>query len=331
MSYCHIFLETILGVSGMKKKVIVWGTGKNYEMQKRYIEDEFQIVGYIDKKMSESIKVENLSMYEFDYIYISTSKYETEIRGQLKNVGIDDERIVTIRDMYWKTVPNSEIRDKWIEEKLKNISDGKIILDAGAGEQPYKKFCSHLKYISQDFGEYDDSEKKEALQMQEWNSKSVDILSDIIDIPLENESVDIILCTEVIEHLKNPILAIKEFSRLLKLGGQLLLTAPNCSLTHMAPYYFYNGFSRYWYKENLKDFGFEIEELTEYGNYFSWIKQELLRTEEIMERYVGSVRGEGTCILNAGIKFFDELAKLDKGSSELLCLGRLVVAKKVLK
>lgn len=275
----------------MKREIIIWGTGRNYELQKQFIEEEFEVIGYIDKKKPGSIKVEDISKYKFDYIYISTAKYELEIREQLKNMGINDERIVSRRDMYWEMVPNLELRDKWVEEKLRKIPEGKIILDAGAGEQPYKKLCSHLKYISQDFGEYDTSENKEALQMQEWNSRTVDILSDIINIPLEDESVDVILCTEVIEHIKNPVLAIKEFSRLLKPDGQLLLTAPNCSLTHMAPYYFCNGFSRYWYEENLKDFGFEIEELTEYGNYFSWIKQELLRTEEIINRYVGNVRG----------------------------------------
>lgn len=311
----------------MKKRVIVWGIGKDYEMQKRFIEEEFQIIGYIDRKKPGTIKVEEVSKYKFDYIYISTAKYELEIREQLKNMEINDEKILTRRDMYWERVPNSEVRDKWIEEKLKKIPDGKIILDAGAGEQPYKKFCSHLKYISQDFGEYDDSEKKEGIQMQEWNSRSVDILSDIIDIPLEDHSVDVILCTEVFEHIKNPILAIKEFARLLKPNGQLLLTAPNCSLTHMAPYYFCNGFSRYWYKENLKDFGFEIEEITEYGNFFSWMKQELLRTGEVINRYVGSERGDIN-VLNEGIRFFDELAKVDKNSSELLCLGRMVAAKK---
>lgn len=313
----------------MKRKIIIWGTGRNYELQKQFIEEEFEVIGYIDKKKPGSIKVDDISKYKFDYIYISTAKYELEIREQLKNMGINDERIVSRRDMYWEMVPNLELRDKWVEEKLRKIPEGKIILDAGAGEQPYKKLCSHLKYISQDFGEYDTSENKEALQMQEWNSRTVDILSDIINIPLEDESVDVILCTEVIEHIKNPVLAIKEFSRLLKPDGQLLLTAPNCSLTHMAPYYFCNGFSRYWYEENLKDFGFEIEELTEYGNYFSWIKQELLRTEEIINRYVGNVRGGGTSVLNAGIRFFDELSKLDKGSSELLCLGRMVVAKRI--
>ncbi len=93
-------------------------------------------------------------------------------------------------------------------------------------------------------------------------------MCDIIDIPLEDESVDIILCSEVFEHLKNPILAIKESSRLLKKGGRLLLTTPFCCLNHMAPYFYYNGFSEYWYKEYLNEYGFEIKEIIRNGNFF---------------------------------------------------------------
>ena len=37
------------------------------------------------------------------------------------------------------------------------------------------------------------------------------------------ESFDVILCTEVFEHLKNPVLALKEFNRILKHSGSLSL------------------------------------------------------------------------------------------------------------
>lgn len=49
---------------------------------------------------------------------------------------------------------NYEVRDKWVINKLNKISKGKILLDAGAGEQKYKPYCAHLKYIAQDFGQY---------------------------------------------------------------------------------------------------------------------------------------------------------------------------------
>lgn len=46
---------------------------------------------------------------------------------------------------------NEERRNEWIEKQLKSIPDGLRILDAGAGELRWKKFCSHLEYVSQDF------------------------------------------------------------------------------------------------------------------------------------------------------------------------------------
>lgn len=47
------------------------------------------------------------------------------------------------------------------------------------------------------------------------------------DIPKENESVDSIISMETLEHLENPALAIKEFSRVLRPGGILLGSVPS--------------------------------------------------------------------------------------------------------
>jgi len=44
---------------------------------------------------------------------------------------------------------------------------------------------------------------------------------------LENESFDLILCCEVIEHLENPRALFRELFRLLKPGGILIVTTPN--------------------------------------------------------------------------------------------------------
>ena len=50
---------------------------------------------------------------------------------------------------------NSDFREEWLKNALSEIPEGLKILDAGAGESQYKKFCDHLEYISQDFAEYD--------------------------------------------------------------------------------------------------------------------------------------------------------------------------------
>ena len=35
------------------------------------------------------------------------------------------------------------------------IPEGARILDAGAGERSYERYCGHLMYVAQDFAQYD--------------------------------------------------------------------------------------------------------------------------------------------------------------------------------
>lgn len=100
----------------------------------------------------------------------------------------------------------------------------------------------------------------------------------------------------------------------------------------MAPYYFYNGFNAFWYKENLKGYNFEIVEFTRYGNYFEYLGQELYRLNEICKRYTDYdiSLDEESSIINV-IKLLPKLSQADKGSSELLCFGTMVGARKILE
>lgn len=224
---------------------------------------------------------------------------------------------------------NEKTRVDWIEKTLKNIPIGSRILDAGAGEQQYKKFCTHLDYVSQDFAEYKPENLPEGLQMDSWNYGALDIISDIAKIPEEDKSFDVIMCTEVFEHIVNPREALDEFERLLKPNGMLIITAPFCSLTHFAPYHFYTGFSRYFYEEELNKRNFEILEITPNGNYFEYIAQELNRLNSISNKYCGEELSNNVKSaiyeINAQLQ---ELSNTDNGSSELLCFGLHVLAKK---
>jgi len=54
------------------------------------------------------------------------------------------------------------------------------------------------------------------------------IQADLNDpVPLPEHSFDVIICMETIAHLENPRFIFREFSRLLRPGGTLLLTMPN--------------------------------------------------------------------------------------------------------
>lgn len=183
---------------------------------------------------------------------------------------------------------NEKDRLFWVGNKLRFIPAGKRILDAGAGSGIFKEFCSHLDYVSQDFGEYKGDWVGDGLPEKSFQKHQWDIVSDIIKIPEPNASFDAILCTEVFEHIPDPISAIKEFSRLLRMGGQLIITAPFISGAHMTPFHYFSGFNKYFFKYHLENNGFIIEEITPNGNFFVLLAQELRRLPLMTKTYTQS-------------------------------------------
>lgn len=182
-------------------------------------------------------------------------------------------------------LPQSDkLREYWVASKLSEIKKDSAVLDAGAGECYYEKYCKHLKYTSQDFGKYDGKGDEKGIQTGTRDSSKIDIVSDITEIPVKAESFDAILCVEVFEHIPRPLDALSELSRVMKKGGVLILTAPFSSLTHYSPYYFYSGFAKNFYKDNLPRHGFEIREIYSYGNYFDGLSLELARTPLVIFR-----------------------------------------------
>jgi ubiquinone/menaquinone biosynthesis C-methylase UbiE len=224
---------------------------------------------------------------------------------------------------------NESNRINWLENTLSTIEPGKSILDAGAGEQQFKRFCSHLKYVSQDFAQYKPQEVNLGLQMTKWDYGTLDIVSDIASIPVEAESFDAVMCTEVFEHIINPREALREFARVLKKDGKLIITAPFCSLTHFAPYHFYTGFSKYFYETALIENGFEIIELRPNGNYFEFLAQEVNRVPDIASKYSNQkLQKKQINAINEMNKMLQQFSDKDTNSSELLCFGYHLVAVK---
>ena len=233
-------------------------------------------------------------------------------------------------------------RIDWTKQVLAGLEPGAKVLDAGAGECKNRAFCPQVHYISQDFCQYEIVEDRfwtpgDGKKGERWDTSRIDIVSDITDIPVENGSFDAIICTEVFEHLFNPMEAVKEFSRIIREGGQLIITAPaNCG-THMAPYFYYNGFSEYWYREVLDKNDFEIIEIKENGNYFDVLKERVLSTRvvtkeynnfklNILERLCGLIEG---MLLN---RLSNKAKKIEKyqggGSEKFICSEYMIIAYK---
>jgi ubiquinone/menaquinone biosynthesis C-methylase UbiE len=223
---------------------------------------------------------------------------------------------------------NEANRVAWIEATLKKIPKGSSILDAGAGECQFKKFCTHLTYTSQDFAQYT-GEGTVGMQTGTWDNSKLDIVSDITNIPRPDASFDAIMCTEVLEHVPDPVAAITELNRLLKPGGYLLITAPFTSLTHFAPYHFASGLNRFFYEHHLGKMGYHFLDLSLNGNYFEVLAQELRRVNTVAKKYSATrltllERIHRYLFLNT----LRRLSISDKGSSELFAFGVHVFAQK---
>lgn len=163
-------------------------------------------------------------------------------------------------------------RDKFVKDFAdKHDKPGIRIIDCGAGDAPYREYFMKSEYYTQDAVPL----KAEQLRDREGYTQ-IDYVSDILNIPVVSESYDIVICTEVLEHVPDPVGALKELSRILKKGGHLLLTAPLGSGLHQEPFHFYGGFTKYWYEDNLKD-QFQNLEITPNGSTFDHLSQECLR------------------------------------------------------
>jgi len=109
--------------------------------------------------------------------------------------------------MKYGSIAAAIIRKKLICNSLKKVrSRSGVLLDLGCGERPYKK----------EYGLY----VKESVGIDvPWSLHEkcdIDIFGNAEMLPFKNESFDIILCTSVLEHVKNPFKALQEASRVLK-------------------------------------------------------------------------------------------------------------------
>src|ERR1700687_4198323 len=64
---------------------------------------------------------------------------------------------------------------------------------------------------------------------------SVDVVGDARHMPFSDASMDVVLITQVLEHIPEPIAVIGEIRRVLKPGGTLLLSVPSIFPQHGSP------------------------------------------------------------------------------------------------
>ena len=105
--------------------------------------------------------------------------------------------------------------EAFVKQAAADVPAGGWALDAGAGDCRYKRFFAGANYESADFA-----------AAAGMTYGELTYVCDLTSIPVPDEKYDVILCTQVLEHVPEPRAALVELRRILKTGGRLWLSTP---------------------------------------------------------------------------------------------------------
>jgi SAM-dependent methyltransferase len=126
-----------------------------------------------------------------------------------------------------------------------------IVLDISAGFCRNKPFFEHAQYVSLDL---------EVATDPGFDFSELDLVGDALNLPIKDNSIDLIISSSSLEHYNNPFKAFHGFSRILKPGGHLYLDVPFTHVEHQIPHDYFR-FSRYGLNHLCKEYGLIVESI----------------------------------------------------------------------
>jgi SAM-dependent methyltransferase len=160
------------------------------------------------------------------------------------------------------------------------------VLDSGCGVMPYKKIILENKEITSYVG----LDIESALS---YDNVQPDFYWDGITMPFENNTFDVVLSTEVLEHVLNPDAYLLEVKRVLKPGGVFFFTVPFLMSLHEVPFDYYR-YTPYALEEIFKRVGFTNIKIKPMGGYNAamaqmmglWVNKYLWGNKKIIMRVI---------------------------------------------
>lgn len=141
------------------------------------------------------------------------------------------------------------------------------VLDSGCGSMPYKEIILENKNVESYLGLDIDTSLN-------YEGAKPDFLWDGIRMPFENESFDIVISTEVLEHVPDPDAYLTEVKRVLKPGGIFFFTVPFLMSLHEVPHDYYR-YTPYALEMIFKRTGFVSTQIVAQGGYNAAVGQML--------------------------------------------------------
>lgn len=161
-------------------------------------------------------------------------------------------------DYYQKGIEENFLQRFWHTHKLSAVlslmyKKPKKILDTG---------CASGWFISKISNKFPDTEcfgvdiYKDAIEYAKKRYKNINFtIADAHKLPYKNNSFDMVVCTEVIEHLNNPEIALGEIHRVLEKDGKCIIEVDSGNLLFTIVWFLWTKFiGQVWHEAHLHSF-----------------------------------------------------------------------------
>lgn len=152
---------------------------------------------------------------------------------------------------------------QWAEEAAAVGKDKSFrVLDAGAGDAPYRDLFDHVSYETADLAIYEKDYAK------------IDHVCDISDLPMPDDTYDLVFCSQTLEHTKDPVQVLREIRRVLKPGGEAWLSAPFFYEEHEKPFDFYR-YTQYAWRYMASEVDLEVKDIDWLEGYYGTVAYQM--------------------------------------------------------
>ncbi len=146
-----------------------------------------------------------------------------------------------------------------IKKALETHANG-VFLDLGCGNKPYASLYN--PYTTSQIG----------CDIIQSDKNRVDVICPVTNLKFESNIFDSVLCTQVLEHVYEHQLMMKEIHRVLKPGGTIILTVPFTWELHEEPFDFFR-YTKHGLKELFEKTNFQIDYIKPNGGKWAAIYQ----------------------------------------------------------
>ena len=187
----------------------------------------------------------------------------------------------------------------FVSAVAEHTAAGARVLDLGAGNAPYRELFTHANYLTSDWA-----------GSEHAGAARADIMASADELPVADGSFDLVLCTQVLEHVPEPAAVLRECARILVGGGRIALTVPLVWEEHEMPHDYYR-YTANGLRQLLSRAGFIELDIEPRGNTFTALAQLLLNVSWGMDSQPDEVRIQARETLQALANQVARLAPLD--------------------